>query len=204
MADDVDAPELSTPADVDMGDMDVGEQDSGSEIEHAGSRQVVVRQRFPGARRALAVSLVVVLALAGLVGWLGYRAYDSRQAQDKRNMFLQAGRQGALNLTTISFTDADADVRRILDASTGTFRDDFQLRATSFVDVVKRAQSKSAGVITEAGLQSEEGNKAQVLVAVAVTTTIAGAAQPPRAWRMRIIVQQTGTGAKVSNVEFVP
>jgi Mce-associated membrane protein len=204
MADDVDAPELSMLDDVDMADMDVGEQDSGSETEQDGSPQAVVRHHFPGALRALAVSFAVVLALAGLVGWLGYRAHESRQAQDKRNMFLEAGRNGALNLTTISSTEADADVQRILDSSTGTFHDDFQQRAPSFVDVVKQAQSKSQGVITEAGLQSEDGNQAQVLVAVAVNTTLAGAAQPPRAWRMRITVQQAGGGAKVSNVAFVP
>jgi len=47
---------------------------------------------------------------------------------------------------------------------------------------------------------------AEVLVAVTVNTSIAGQPeQAPRAWRMRILVQQDGDGqAKVSNVEFVP
>ncbi|MGV0849672.1 Mce protein [Mycolicibacterium phlei] len=155
---------------------------------------------------AAIAGLVLVLALGGLTGWLGYRAYESRQAEDLRNLFLQVGRQGALNLTTINHETAEADVQRVLDSSTGTFYDDFQKRAQPFVEVVKQAQSKSEGKIAEAGLESSDENEGQVLVAVTVTTTNAGAPeQQPRSWRMRLTVQKTGDNeAKVSNVEFVP
>jgi Mce-associated membrane protein len=156
-------------------------------------------------RIALVAGLVVVVALAALSGWLGYRAYQSHQAELQRELFVQVGRQGALNLTTIDFAHADADVQRILDSATGRFYDDFAQRSKPFVDVVKQAQSKSVGTVTEAGLESENGDQAQVLVAVAVKTSNAGSAeQAPRAWRMRISVQKVGDQAKVSNVEFVP
>ena len=156
-------------------------------------------------RLATIAGLVLVLALGGLTGWLGFRAYESRKAEEQRNLFLQVGRQGALNLTTIDHQQADADVQRILDSATGTFYDDFQKRAQPFIDVVKQAQSKSVGTISEAGLESESGDEAQVLVAVTVKTSNAGAPeQEPRAWRMRISVQKVGEEAKVSNVEFVP
>ena len=155
---------------------------------------------------AAIVGLVVVLALGGLVGWLGYRAYDLHKAEQQRELFLQVGRQGALNLTTIDFEHADADVQRILDSATDTFYDDFSKRSQPFVDVVKQAQSKSVGTITSAGLESDDNDGGQVLVAVTVKTSNAGAAeQAPRAWRMRIMVKKTGNDeAKVSNVEFVP
>jgi Mce-associated membrane protein len=163
------------------------------------------KRRGSDVRLALVVGLVMVVALAGLVGWLGYRGYQSHQAKAQRQLFVQVGRQAALNLTTINFQEVDADVRRILDSSTGAFYDDFQKRSQPFVDVVKQAQSKSEGTVTEAGLESEQNNEAQVLVAVTVKTSNAGAAeQQPRAWRMRINVQKVGDGAKVSNVEFVP
>lgn len=160
------------------------------------------------AGRALRVSLAIVVAFAGfggLIGWLGYRAYQSHQDQLQRNLFLQIARQGALNLTTINYTEVEADVQRIVDSTTGTFRDDFTKRSPSFISVVKQAQSKSQGVINEAALESEQGNTAQVLVAVTVNTSLAGVAeQQPRAWRMRIVVQKVDDGVKVSNVEFVP
>jgi Mce-associated membrane protein len=154
---------------------------------------------------ATIIGLVLVVALAGLTGWLGFRTYQSHKAEEERNLFLQVGRQGALNLTTIDWQQADANVQRILDSATGTFYDDFQKRAGPFVEVVKQAQSKSVGTIAEAGLESESDNGAQVLVAVTVKTSNAGAPeQSPRAWRMRISVQKVGDDAKVSNVEFVP
>jgi Mce-associated membrane protein len=155
---------------------------------------------------ATIVGLVVVVALAGLVGWLGFRTYESRNLEAQRQLFLQVGRQGALNLTTINFEQAEADVQRILDSATGTFYDDFQQRAGPFIEVVKQAQSKSVGTVTEAGLESESDTEAKVLVAVTVQTSNAGAAeQQPRLWRMRVTVEDVGDEqVKVSNVEFVP
>ncbi len=156
-------------------------------------------------RLATIAGLVLVLALGGLTGWLGFRAYESRQAEQQRQLFLQVGRQGALNLTTIDHQQVDGDVQRILDSATGTFYDDFQKRAQPFIDVVKQAQSKSVGTISEAGLESESDDEAQVLVAVTVKTSNAGAPeQEPRAWRMLLSVQKVGEEAKVSNVDFVP
>ena len=161
--------------------------------------------RRHGLRLALTLGLLIVTALGGLVGWLGFRADESHQREQQRAMFLAAARQGALNLTTISFTEVDADIKRILDSATGTFHDDFEKRSQPFVEVVKQAQSKSQGTITEAGLESMQGDNAHALVAVTVTTSNAGAAQQePRSWRMRIDVQKVGDMAKVSNVEFVP
>lgn len=155
---------------------------------------------------ATILGLVVVVALAGLVGWLGFRTYESQQLDAKRELFLQVGRQGAINLTTIDWEHAESDVQRILDSATGTFYDDFQQRAGPFIDVVKQAQSKSVGSVTEAGLESDTDAEARVLVAVTVQTSNAGAAeQQPRLWRMRVTVQDVGDDqVKVSNVEFVP
>jgi Mce-associated membrane protein len=184
---------LTNPQELNEADADDGDTDAR------------VPQHHRGLRLAIAVGLVVAVAMVGLVGWLGFRAYESRQAEQQRNLFLQVGRQTALNLTTIDYTQTEANVQRILDSAIGAFHDDFQKRSQPFIDVVKQAQSKSVGTITDAGLESEVGDQAQVLVAVTVKTSNAGAAeQEPRAWRMRISVQKAGDTAKVSNVEFVP
>jgi Mce-associated membrane protein len=174
----------------------------GTEPAHPKNIEVDTR---PASGPMLAACAVVVAALAGLTGWLGYQDYQSHQAQQRHNVFLQAARQAALNLTTISYTEAGADVARILDSTTGRFRDDFQHRSQPFIDVVNKAQSTSVGTIIEAGVQSEQDNEAQVLVAVNVDSTLAGTPEPePRAWRMCVTVQRVGSGAKASNVEFVP
>jgi Mce-associated membrane protein len=97
------------------------------------------------------VGIFVLVALAALLGWLGFQSCASNQAKERSDLFLQVGRQGAINLTTIDCAEADTDVRRILDSATGTFYDDFSKRTQPFVDVVKQAQSKSVGTVTEAG-----------------------------------------------------
>jgi Mce-associated membrane protein len=150
------------------------------------------------------VSAVVVTALAGLTGWLGYRAYSEREAQAQRDLFVQTARQGAVNLTTISYTEIDSDVQRILDLATGAFRDDFEHRSKPFMELVKAAQSVSEGTVTDAGLESQHGDSAQVLVAVAVKSRTAGGEEAPREWRMKIEVKAIGDDAKMSNVVFVP
>jgi Mce-associated membrane protein len=156
-------------------------------------------------RLAAMVGLSIVVALAATVGWLGFRAYQSHQAQAQRQLFLQVGRQCALNLTTIDWQHAENDVQRVLDSATGQFYDQFSKRKQPFIEVIKKAQSKSVGTITEAGLESDSGDNAQVLVAVSIKTSNLGAEdQQPREWRMRISVEKSGDEVKVSNVAFVP
>ena len=205
---DKDAPEAAdaTNADEEPADEPSEEEAVSSDEEAAAAAEVKPpKQPMSHVRLALIAGLVVVVALAGLTGWTGFRAYKAYQGEKERQLFLQVGRQGALNLTTIDWQNAETDVQRVLDSATGTFYDDFQNRSAPFVQVVKQAQSKSVGTIAEAGLESATSNEAQVLVAVTVTTSNVGAPQQePRAWRMRLTVQKVGDEAKVSNVEFVP
>ena len=153
---------------------------------------------------ATILGVVLVLALGGLVGWLGVRAYDSHRADEQRALFLAVGRQGAVNLTSIDHTRVDQDVQRILDSATGSFYDEFQQRAQPFAEVVRQVKSTSVGTVTEAGIEDETDDGADVLVAVTVATAVEGQPeQAPRAWRMRLSVQKTGDDAKVAKVDFV-
>ena len=195
----------TTPeADAAAVDAAVDEETTGKAEDVEDDTAATVKTKMTHVRLATILGLVAVVALAALCGWLGFRTYESRKAADERNLFLQVGRQAALNLTTIDFEHADEDVQRVLDSSTGTFYDDFQARAQPFKEVVKQAKSKSVGAIAEAGVESITQDGAEVLVAVTVKTSNAGAAeQEPRAWRMRITVQKVDDGAKVANVRFV-
>lgn len=156
-------------------------------------------------RHPMTFGVIAVVAFAALVAWLGFQVYQSQEEQARNGQFLQAARQGALNLTTIDWQHAEDDVKRIMDTATGEFYDDFQQRSTPFVEVVKQAQSVSTGTVTEAALESHSDTEAQALVAVSVKTASTAGAEPvPRAWRMRISVQQLDGQMKISRVEFVP
>lgn len=209
MAADADSARQLSESTEDDPSTDVDDLGQPSESAEAGNEESEIEDAtqtsLPRLRLPIAFGLAVVLALGGLGGWLGYQAYQTHAAQRQSELFLQVGRQAALNLTTISHTEADADVQRILDSATGTFHDDFQQRAPAFVEVLKNAQSTTEGTITAAGVESEEADRAQVLVALSVKTSNAGAPeQQPRSWRMRITVQKVGDAMKAADVAFVP
>jgi len=186
-----------------LSDVGVGGPDAGEASEPETAARTGP-ERAESLAALVAGGLLTVGTLAGVLGWLSYGAYQSYRADQQRLAFVQVARQAALNLTTIDYTHVEADVARILDSSTGGFRDDFQRRSQPFIEVVKKAQSKSEGTIAEAALESLHGNDAQVLVAVQVTTSLPGVAdQPTKGWRMRVDLRKAGPDIKVSNVAFV-
>lgn len=155
-------------------------------------------------RLALVVGVVVVAAVGALAGWLGMQSVASSEQTAQRELFLNVGRQGALDLTTIEADDAETAIHRILDSSTGAFHDDFKSNSGPFLEVLRKTQSSSQGTITEAGVESLSDDQAQVLVTVSIKTVTPGVPdQPARLWRMRIGVQKADDGAKVSAVGFV-
>jgi Mce-associated membrane protein len=161
-------------------------------------------RRRPEARLAVTVGTVVVVALAGLAGWISYGAWRCHEAEQQRELFLRVARQSAQDMTTISHTKVDSDVQRILDLSIGQFHDEFAQRRQPFVEHIRQEQSSSQGTVTEVGLESIGGNSARALVTVAVKLTKADSGeQKLDGFRLRIDMQQVGAGAKVSQVEYV-
>ena len=168
---------------------------------------VYLRPTQPAAqveRFALIGGLVAAVALAGLVGWLGFRTYEARDREAQRSLFVRAAEDIAVNLSTVDYQHADADAQRILDSATGKFADSFSRRKQLYIDNAKRARSKSLGAVTDAGLESQNGDQGRVLVAVTVKSADpAQAQQEPQFVRMRVTVQKTGKVAKISDVAFV-
>jgi Mce-associated membrane protein len=176
--------------------------ESADEVTDGGSRS---RRRFTKPRLFVVICLTAVVASAGVAGWMGFRVQSADEAQTLRNELVQGASQMAINLTTIDYTRAEADVRRILDSTSGAFHDDFDKRSKPFIDVITRVKSKSQGTVTGAGIESQAGAEAQVLVAVSVKTTNDGAPeQESKSWRMRIKVQKSGDAVKAVDVQFVP
>ncbi|WP_458316934.1 Mce protein [Mycolicibacterium brisbanense] len=161
------------------------------------------RPRLSQVRLAALAGAVVVVVLAAATGWLGFRAVQTHLADEKRQMFLDAGRQAALALTNVDWEHAADDVARVLDSASGQFYDDFERRSQSYLAVVKQAKSKSVGTITGSALVSASDTDARVMVAVTVNSSNAGVADRPRYWRMVLTMQQNPDAPKVSNVDFI-
>jgi Mce-associated membrane protein len=190
-------PQDGEPAESDdsSGMLDIGE----THPEPASSKAVPNHVRL-----ALVAGTGMVSVLAALAAWTGHHALQSHQAEQFRAQVLSTAERVALNLTTISWQQADADIQRILDGAVGSFHDDFAQRAPQFVEVVKQAKSTSSGAITAAGVESQTSDEAAVLVTVNVKTSDAAVPEPStRLWRMRLVIHSTGDQMKVSKVDFV-
>ncbi|MBB5160681.1 Mce protein [Mycobacterium sp. AZCC_0083] len=153
---------------------------------------------------AFVAGMVSVVALGALTGWLGYRAHRSQQVKAERELYLRIADGAAVDITSIDYRHADADIKRILDSATGQLHDEFAKGAKPFVDIVTKEKSSSQGTVMAAGLESVAPGEAQAIVAVSVTTSVADKpAGPPRSWRMRLTVQKSGDDFKISSVRFV-
>ncbi len=155
----------------------------------------------------LVVGVAIVVVLAGLASWLGYRTHRAHHLAHNHAAFVAIARQGALNLANIRSATVEDDVKRVVESSINPFLNDFQQRSASFIDFVVQANSSSEATVREVALESAESDRAQVLVALSVQVSADGEPQnsAPRHWRMRITVQRDPGGSiKMSNVEFIP
>src|ERR1700751_1848648 len=131
-----DVPGLVEKDRADAGDGDAEETDvenrkaTGPEPEAEGAAERGTRNRvqswFSTIPGPIAVSLAIIVALVGLGGWLGFRVHQDHQEQAQRNLYVQVARQTEVHLTTINYTEVDADIKRVLDSATGAFHDEFQ------------------------------------------------------------------------------
>ena len=166
----------------------------------------VPKQPRPWLRWALAAAAgIVVLGLVAATVVLGIAKHSADSRDAKRQEFIQAARQTVLNLTTIHPDTAKQDVERILANATGDFKAEFDGRIDPFVSVVEEAKVATDGQIIEAGLESENGDSANVLIAAKSMVTNSGTQEPqPRDFRLRVTITDEDGRMATSKVEFVP
>ena len=163
------------------------------------------RLRVQGVSRFLPVAAIVTIcALLGVSGWMLWHHHDVLQKRQQSAAFVAAARQGVINLTSLDFNKAKEDVQRILDSSTGEFKDDFARRADDFASVVKDSKAVTQGSVAATAVESISKDSAVVLVlANERVTNLAGAKDEPRAFRFRVSVLRDGDQLKISKLEFV-
>lgn len=154
---------------------------------------------------AAAIALLCTAALLAVGGYLTWDHQKTVHTERNRAEFAAAARQVAVGLMSIDHTNADADVRRIIDNSTGEFRDEFAHASEDFVKLAKDAKVTTEATATAAAVESMTDDTAVVLVTVSSTVTNAeGAEDAPRNWRLSVDLKRDGGQIKMSKVEFVP
>ncbi|BBY32638.1 hypothetical protein [Mycolicibacter minnesotensis] len=179
-----------------------------SAVESETSWRARARNRVSGfRRRQLATAAVVLCACALLVasGLMVRQQQNVRAVERERAEFVAAARQAVVTLMSIDFHDPQGSVQRIVDNSTGPFREEFLGAADDFSRVAKDAKVTTKATANAAAVQSMTADSAVVLVSASSTVTnAAGAEEAPRRWRLTVDLQREGDQIKMSKVEFVP
>jgi len=152
-----------------------------------------------------AAAILLILGLTGLSGFFAWQHHESTQRAHRLAAFEAGARLGVINLISLDSKRAKQDVQRVIDSSTGEFRDDFQQRAADFAKVVEESKVVTEGTVSAAAVESMTEHSAVVLIsATSRITNSAGAKNEPRTWRLRVTVTEDGGQYKMSKVEFVP
>jgi Mce-associated membrane protein len=151
-----------------------------------------------------AAAIIVTCGLLGISGWMAWHHHNVVQERQLSAEFTAAAKQGVINLTSLDFNKAKEDVQRVLDSSTGEFRDDFQRRADDFASVVQDSKAVTEGSVAATAVESMSKDSAVVLIlANERVTNSTGAKDEPRSFRFRVSVARNGDQMKISKVEFV-
>lgn len=158
-------------------------------------------------RRLLGVGALCLVAatLAGVGTVLYLQVQDASAEEASRQAVLQAARQVAVDITTVSKDSAQQDVDRLMGAATGSFKDQFGQQAEVFQKVLQQANVSSQGTVREAGVSSVDQDTAVVLAAVSATVkNVDAPTGEQRQYRMRMHLKHEGDRWLVSDLEFVP
>ncbi|HUH69347.1 MAG TPA: hypothetical protein VLZ05_10975 [Mycobacterium sp.] len=151
-------------------------------------------------------AIVLIICFAGGSACMVLQHRDTTQHRQREAAFVAGAKQGVINMTSLDFNKAKEDVQRVIDSSTGQFKDDFQQRAKDFIFVVEQSKAVTEGTVNAAAVESMNGNSAVVLVSATsrVTNSPGGKNEPPKIWRLRVTVAEVGGQYKMSKVEYVP
>ncbi len=155
------------------------------------------------AAAALVVLLTGALITVSVLMVLQHRGVEAKARQAAE--YVAAAKQSVVTLMSLDFNSVDEDVQRILDNSTGDFREEFEAQAKDFATVAKESKVVTEATATAAAVESMTDNDAVVLVtATSTVSNTAGAEQEPRSWRLAVSLARDGDQIKMSKVEFAP
>jgi Mce-associated membrane protein len=145
----------------------------------------------------LALTLVGLLA-ASTVIWL-----QRRESLD--NGAVAVAREQAQNFFSLDYRHAPADVDKVLGLATGTFKEEYASKRDEVVDSVTKKKLVVTASIPKDGAAVEflTTDRAQVLVAVDVTTTTTSGASEEARYRTRIQLAKVDGSWFVSSVNQV-
>lgn len=165
-----------------------------------------------GAPRALrpltrlsVVLAVLLVVLAGVAYWFSGQVREEQLAVVDRQAAMEAAGRHAIDLVSLNYKTAEADVRRILATSTGKAKADYEGSAAKLKETTVANKVVQNGALRATGLVSMEGGVAKVLVVADVVISWDGTKIPAqdRFYRWSMDVTKVGGVWLVSKAEQV-
>ncbi len=155
---------------------------------------------------ATLATIILLVCFAGVSAYMMLQHRDTTRHQQREAAFVAGAKKGVVNMISLDYNKAKADVQRVIDGSTGQFKTDFQQGANDLIAVVSRSKTVTEGRVNAAAIESMDRNSAVVLVLATsqVTNSPPGRDEPPQIWRLRVTIADVGGQYKISKVEYVP
>lgn len=147
------------------------------------------------------LTLVATVALAATRGRTWWNARATEQAQADA---LAAGRQHAVNFTTIDYRKVDEDTSRVKAGATGEFLSSYTSQLDDLKKVIVENKSVSSVERAEAALVSGDLDSATVIVGIIAPTSNTVVPQgEKKTYRTKLGLRLVGEQWKVERLEFV-
>ncbi|HEX4654977.1 MAG TPA: hypothetical protein VH274_04470 [Mycobacteriales bacterium] len=111
-------------------------------------------------------ALVLCTAAAALAAVAAKQVSDREATVSVRGQALAAGRQIAVDFAAYDYRHLQADFKRVVDESTGSFKSQYATQSAGIQDLVIKAKAVSTAEIASAGVVDAGPRTASVVVAV--------------------------------------
>jgi Mce-associated membrane protein len=196
----------TTPDDGDVADEGPAEDDDKAKptLSRARSRRRWRPRRLRPRTLVVVVAVLLVCASFGASGAMWWR-HDRLLAEQQRTAdFTAAARAEVTDLMSIDFTRARDGVQRVIDHSTGQFRDQFRAGADDLIAGLEQAKVTTSVTVKAVAVKAMTDDSADVLVAAtSKASSLQGAQRNPRDFRISLTLQRDNGQLKMSRVEFV-
>ncbi|WP_422769072.1 hypothetical protein ACN28C_20085 [Plantactinospora sp. WMMC1484] len=197
----------SEPADSGAADSGAAENGSSTDESDTGGESAPERREVPARRHGTTIALAATLAIAlALAGVFGSQWWQDRTVEQAHSRALAAARQTTVNFVSISASSVDSDLQRITAGATGEFKEEFVRGQAKVRSAVLENKVESTGTVLRAALLSGDRRHAVVLVAMDATVRNVNAPDGrPAHYRIQVDLTREGDSDTwlVSQLQFV-
>ncbi len=162
------------------------------------------RRLAPDPRLLWILSALVLVAAVALTATLGRQAFTASERRASDAAAAAAAKQMVINFTSLDYRTFDQYQARVLEGSTGRFKEEWSKQADQLKTLVTDNQTVSAPTRTEVGLSSSDDDSAEAIVGTIVPTkNKAAPAGVDKTYRIALKLEKVAGTWKVSSLDFV-